>query len=321
MTQFRPAYLDLSRSELRDRAMRAVASLADCRACPRDCRVNRLEDAWAACKTGRYASVGSFFPHFGEEDCLRGWNGSGTIFFAHCNLRCVFCQNYDISQDIKPRAARGSTPRELATMMLSLQRTGCHNINFVTPEHVVPEIVEAVSEAVDLGLELPLVYNTSAYDALESLELMNGIVDIYMPDFKYWSTERSKTYIKAADYPDAARAAITAMHRQVGLLVIDEEGLARRGLLIRHLVMPGCLDETQSILEWIAGELGSDTYVNLMDQYYPAGKVSATSYSEINRRLTTAEFRQAQRMAADLGLRRLDTRKPHPRLRARLTLA
>jgi putative pyruvate formate lyase activating enzyme len=301
--------------------MRAVASLADCRACPRDCRVNRLEDAWAACKTGRYAVVGSFFPHFGEEDCLRGWNGSGTMFFAHCNLRCVFCQNYDISQDVKPRAARGSTPVELAAMMMSLQRRGCHNINFVTPEHVVPEIVEAVAEAVDLGLELPLVYNTSAYDALESLALVDGIVDIYMPDFKYWSSERSKMYMKAADYPDAARAAIKTMHAQVGPLEIDEDGLARRGLLIRHLVMPGCLDETRSILQWIAEEIGSDTYVNLMDQYYPAGKVRATSYPEINRRLMSAEFREARQMAADIGLRRLDRRMPHPRLRSRLASA
>jgi putative pyruvate formate lyase activating enzyme len=322
MTPLRSAYLNLSRRELRDRAARAIAALADCRACPRDCRVNRLEDAWAACKTGRYAVIGSFFPHFGEEDCLRGWNGSGTIFFSHCNLRCVFCQNYDISQDIKPRAARGSTSLEIAGMMLSLQRKGCHNINFVTPEHVVLEIVEALAEAVDLGLELPLVYNTSAYDALESLALMDGIVDIYMPDFKYWSADRSKTYMKAADYPDAARAAIKTMHAQVGPLVLDENGLARRGLLIRHLVMPGCLDETQAILEWIARELGRDTYVNLMDQYYPAGKVSSsTLYCEINRRLTAAEFREARRIAADLGLRRLDTRNPHPRLRSRLAFA
>jgi putative pyruvate formate lyase activating enzyme len=317
MSFLRPAYLNTGSARLRERAQTAVALLADCRACPRDCRVNRLEDAWSACKTGRYAIVSSFFPHFGEEDCLRGWNGSGTIFFSHCNLRCVFCQNYDISQDIKPQAMRGSTPRELATMMLWLQLRGCHNVNFVTPEHVVPQIVEAVAEAVDLGLEVPLVYNTSAYDALESVELMDGIIDIYMPDFKYWSAERSKQYMKAADYPDAARAAIKAMHEQVGPLVFDEEGLARRGVLIRHLVMPGSLDETRSILEWIAKKLGPETYVNLMDQYYPAGKVSATSYAEINRRLTSAEFHQAQQMAAELGLRRLDTRKPHPRLRSR----
>jgi putative pyruvate formate lyase activating enzyme len=321
MSTFTPAYLSVTRNELRRRAESATASLADCRACPRDCRVNRLENAWSACKTGRHAVVSSWFPHFGEEDCLRGWNGSGTIFFGHCNLRCVFCQNFDISQDIKPQAEPGIDARGIAAMMLSLQRRGCHNINFVTPEHVVPQIVEAVAEAVDLGLRLPIVYNTSAYDALDSIALMEGIVDIYMPDFKYWSADLSSRYLKAADYPDAARAAITAMHRQVGPLVMDDEGLARRGLLIRHLVMPGGLEETRQILEWIARELGPDTYVNLMDQYYPAGKVNAATFPEINRRLSSYEFQEAQRMAADLGLRRLDARRPHPRLSARLTLA
>jgi putative pyruvate formate lyase activating enzyme len=318
-TGFRPAYLSLGIGELRERALVAIARLAECRMCPRDCGVNRLEDRWSACKTGRHAVVGSYFAHFGEEDCLRGWNGSGTIFFSHCNLRCVFCQNYDISQAIKPgkAAAPGSTPREIAVMMLELQQRGCHNINFVTPEHVVAQVLEAIAEAVPLGLRLPVVYNTSAYDALESLALMDGIVDIYMPDFKYWSAERSRTYMKAEDYPEAARAAIKEMHRQVGELVVDRAGLAKRGLIIRHLVMPGFLDETRSILEWIAQELGPDTYVNLMDQYYPAGKVNATSYVEINRRLTHHEFREAQRIARELGLRRLDARDPHPRLIAR----
>ncbi len=309
-TLFRPAYRYLSRDELERRVQRALASLSDCRVCPRDCRVNRLEDKWAACKTGRYAAVSTYFPHFGEEDCLRGWNGSGTIFFSHCNLRCVFCQNYDISQAIKPQAAPGATPQEIAAMMLELQAQGCHNINFVTPEHVVPQLVEALAVAVDQGLSLPIVYNTSAYDSLESLGLMDGIVDIYMPDFKYWNPERSRTYLKAEDYPDAARAAIKEMHRQVGPLQMDAEGLARRGLLIRHLVMPGCLDETRSILHWIATELGPDTYVNLMDQYYPAGKVSGETYAEINRRLTTHEFRAAQEAARGLGLTRLDQRRP-----------
>jgi putative pyruvate formate lyase activating enzyme len=317
--QFRPAYLALSRRELRERAERAVARLADCRMCPRDCGVNRLEEKWAACKTGRYAVVGSWFPHFGEEDCLRGWNGSGTIFFSHCNLRCVFCQNYDISQAIKPGpAARGSTPGEIAEMMLELQALGCHNINFVTPEHVVPQVVEAVAEAVEMGIRIPIVYNTSAYDALDSLELMNGIIDIYMPDFKYWSADRSRTYLKAEDYAEHARAAILEMHRQVGPLVIGADGLARRGLIVRHLVMPGALDETRAILEWIARELGTDTYVNLMDQYRPAGRVSADSHLEINRRLRPAEFQEAGRIASELGLRRLDERRPHPRLLTRM---
>jgi putative pyruvate formate lyase activating enzyme len=315
----RPSYLGLDPALLRARVEGAIAALADCRACPRDCRVNRLEDRWSACKTGRYAIVSSAFAHFGEEDCLRGWNGSGTIFFGHCNLRCVFCQNYDISQDIRPQAVRGATPREIAAMMLALQEQGCHNINFVTPEHVVPQIVEAVAEAVPLGLKLPIVYNTSAYDALESMALMNGIADIYMPDFKYWSAARSKVYLKAEDYPEHARAAIKAMHAQVGPLTFDDEGLARRGVLIRHLVMPECLDETRAILEWIARELGPATYVNLMDQYRPAGKVSGTSYAEINRPLTAQEWNAARQIAIDLGLR-LDIRRPHPRLRRKFFL-
>jgi len=317
---YRPSYLSLPPEELHDRARRALALLEDCRACPRDCGVNRLDDTYSACKTGRHAIVSSYFPHFGEEDCLRGWNGSGTIFFGHCNLRCVFCQNYDISQAIRPGrddTPRGSTAEEIAGMMLALQGMGCHNVNFVTPEHVVPQVLEALAVAVDEGLHLPLVYNTSAYDSLESLVLMDGIVDVYMPDFKYWSAEASRTYMKAGDYPQAARAAIKEMHRQVGDLTLDGDGLAQRGLLIRHLVMPGGLEETRALLEWIAAELGTNTYVNLMDQYYPAGKVSATAFPEINRRLTADEFRQAQQIARDLGLRRLDRRCPHPRLHQR----
>jgi putative pyruvate formate lyase activating enzyme len=304
----RAAYLNLGSGELHARARSAVEGLADCRACPRDCSVNRLEDKWAACKTGRHAVVSSCFPHMGEEDPLRGWNGSGTIFFSHCNLRCVFCQNYDISQAVKPGGSRAaSPPEEIAAMMLELQRLGCHNINFVTPEHVVPQVLEAMAIAADNGLTLPIVYNTSAYDALESLVLLDGIVDIYMPDFKYWSAESSERYLKAADYPEAARAAIAEMHRQVGPLQIDANGLATRGVLIRHLVMPGGLEETRAILEWIAQELGPDSYVNLMDQYRPAGRVCAEHFPELNRRLTSSEYRSALQIAESLSLR-LDRR-------------
>jgi putative pyruvate formate lyase activating enzyme len=314
----------LNSAELHRRAERAIASLAECRACPRACGVNRLQNKWAACKTGRYAIVSSHFPHFGEEDCLRGWRGSGTIFFGHCNLRCVFCQNYDISQAIRPGSGgeghrpEGHPPEAIAAMMLELQDLGCHNINFVTPEHVAPQVVEAVAVAVDRGLALPIVYNTSAYDALESLEVMDGIVDIYMPDFKYWSPERSRTYLKAENYPEAARAAIEVMHRQVGPLVVDADGLARRGLIIRHLVMPGALDETRAILQWIVDRLGRDTYVNLMDQYYPAGKVGSAQYPELNRRLSSREFGEARAIARELGLRRVDERRPHPELARRI---
>ena len=305
MGDFRPAYLALSSVELRNRAIRAVESLEECRACPRNCGVNRLEDRWAACKTGRYAVVSSYFAHFGEEDCLRGTRGSGTIFFTHCNLRCVFCQNYDISQDVRPGASvRGSPPAEIAAMMLELQGHDCHNINFVTPEHVAPEIVEAIAVAVELGLRLPLVYNTGAYDSMESLELMDGLVDIYMPDFKYWSRVESKVYMKAEDYPDAARTAILEMHRQVGPLTLDDAGLAVRGVLLRHLVMPGGLEDTRKILEWIASELGPETYVNLMNQYRPAGRVGENRFAEINRPLSAREYREAVGIARDLGLRR-----------------
>jgi putative pyruvate formate lyase activating enzyme len=315
-----PVYLSLTTGELRERVARAIAALADCRACPRGCRVNRLENAWSACKTGRYALVSSVFAHFGEEDCLRGWNGSGTIFFSHCNLRCVFCQNFDISQAIKPDAEPGVPPERLAAMMLALQEQGCHNINFVTPEHVVPEIVEALAIAMPMGLRLPIVYNTSAYDSLESLELMDGLVDVYMPDFKYWSAESSRRYLKAEDYPEVARRTIRAMHDQVGPLRFDDEGLATRGLLVRHLVMPGGLDDTRAILEWIATELGTDTYVNVMNQYRPAGRVNGESYPEINRPLGAAEFDEARRIAIGLGLR-LDERRAHRRLRHRFMTA
>jgi putative pyruvate formate lyase activating enzyme len=317
-----PGYRALGVDELRRRADEAVGALADCRLCPRDCGVDRLHGKWSACKTGRYARVSSAFPHFGEEDCLRGWRGSGTIFFSHCNLRCVFCQNYDVSQAAPPgEADEGMLPDEIAGLMLSLQERGCHNINLVTPEHVVPQIIEALVPAVEQGLRLPIVYNTGAYDALESLTWFDGVVDIYMPDFKVWSPSTAKRYLKAEDYPEAARVAIKEMHRQVGPLEFDHDGLAARGLLVRHLVMPGMLDETRTILEWIARELGPGTYVNLMDQYYPAGKVSATTYPEIDRRLQGREFTEAQAIARELGLTRLDERSPDPRLQTRRRLA
>jgi putative pyruvate formate lyase activating enzyme len=314
-----PAYLRLSDGELERRARDAVAALHDCRLCPRDCGVDRVHGKWAACKTGRHAVVSSAFPHFGEEDCLRGWNGSGTIFFGHCNLRCKFCQNFDISQAIPPGQDEAALrPDRIADLMLGLQERGCHNINFVTPEHVVPQMLEAVAAAVGRGLTLPLVYNTSAYDSLESLAWLDGVVDIYMPDFKLWSAQASKRYLMAEDYPEVARRVILEMHRQVGPLCLDDEGLAVRGLIIRHLVMPGMLEETRSILEWVASSLGPDTYVNLMDQYYPAGRVTADRLPEINRRLHPEELDEAQRIAYDVGLRRLDERRPHPRLRRRL---
>jgi putative pyruvate formate lyase activating enzyme len=305
--KFEPAYLRLYESgELQARVERAVAMLESCQVCPRDCKVNRLENKTAACHTGRYAMVSSHFPHFGEEDCLRGWNGSGTIFFSMCNLRCVFCQNYDISQAGRGREVR---PEELAAMMIELQERGCHNINFVTPEHVVPQIIEALPIAIERGLRLPLVYNTSAYDSLDSLHLMDGVVDIYMPDFKFWDSTLSLRYVIAKDYAEAARRAIKEMHRQVGDLMLDDHGLTKRGLMIRHLIMPGGIAGTREIMRFIAQEISPNTYVNIMAQYYPAGKVSREKYSEINRHITQQEYEAAVRIAHEEGLFRLDPRE------------
>lgn len=304
--EFEPAYLALYRSgELQRRAQQAIDCLAECRLCPRNCGIDRLADCKAACKTGRYAVTSSYFAHRGEEDCLRGWNGSGTIFFAWCNLRCVFCQNFETSQ-----LGEGATtsPQQLAGMMLRLQDSGCHNINFVTPEHVVPQVLEALVSAVERGLRLPIVYNTSAYDSAESLRLLDGVIDIYMPDFKFWDEQLALKYLKAKDYPEAARHAITEMHRQVGALKFDENGLALRGVLVRHLVMPGCLDDTKTILRFLAEGVSPDTYVNLMAQYYPSNKISFTKYPELNRRITLDEYHTAIDYAQQVGLQRLDDR-------------
>jgi putative pyruvate formate lyase activating enzyme len=304
---FTPAYLRLhERGELADRVERGLAMLRSCRVCPRDCDVDRWNDQKAVCLTGRHAVVASYFPHFGEEDCLRGHRGSGTIFFANCNLKCVFCQNYDISQ--KPAGAEVG-PAELSAMMLELQGLGCHNINFVTPEHVVPQIVEALPFAIEGGLSLPIVYNTSGYDSLESLQLLDGIVDVYMPDFKYWSPEASKRYSKAENYGAAVREGISEMQRQVGDLVLDESGLAKRGLLVRHLVMPGGVAETRQVMRYLAREISPRVYVNLMDQYYPAFKTDR--YPEIHRRITQEEYLAACEAALEEGITRLDARAPH----------
>jgi putative pyruvate formate lyase activating enzyme len=306
--EFEPAYLRLYQSgELTRRVERALRLLESCTACPRHCRVNRLADKFGVCKNGRYAIVSSYGAHLGEEDCLRGWRGSGTIFICGCNLRCVFCQNFDISWQLRGTPA---PPEKLARMMLELQRDGCHNINFVTPEHVVPQLIEALPLAIERGLRLPIVYNTSAYDSMESLELLDGVVDIYMPDFKYWDRESARKYSRAPDYPEVARRTIKEMYRQVGDLVLDEHGVAQRGLLIRHLVMPGDVVGTRDVMRWIARELSPTTYVNVMAQYYPAGKVSRSEFPEINRRVSPSEYERALQEAWAAGLKRLDPRRP-----------
>lgn len=310
MHTFEPAYLVLhSRGELRTRAAAAVASLRSCQLCPRECQVDRLSDETSVCRTGRYARVASFFPHMGEEDCLRGWHGSGTIFFSNCNLRCVFCQNYDISQQ---GVGREVGPDRLAAMMVELQERGCHNINLVTPEHVGPQILEALPLAVDAGLRIPIVYNSSGYDSLESLRFMDGVVDIYMPDFKIWSAAGAHRYLKARDYPEVARAALVEMHRQVGDLQIDGQGLARRGVLVRHLVMPGSTAGTREIAQFLAEEVSASTYLNLMGQYRPSGKVNLNRFPEIDRRVTQVEMKAARREVESAGLKRLDTRATTP---------
>jgi putative pyruvate formate lyase activating enzyme len=316
----RPAYFGLDPAELRRRIDAGLRVLERCRVCPRDCDVNRLVDETAICRAGRRARVSSYFAHFGEEDCLRGYHGSGTIFFGWCNLRCVFCQNWETSQE---GAGEEVGPRQLAEMMLELQAQGCHNINWVTPEHVVPQILEALPYAIEGGLRLPIVYNTSGYDSLHSLALMDGIVDIYMPDFKYWDPHRAARHLKAKDYPEVARQAVREMQRQVGTLQLDGEGLAWRGLLVRHLVMPDAVEDSAAIFKWLAAEISPATYVNVMDQYRPEGSVlrMPEKYPELTRPLRADEHEAALEAARRAGLRRIDVRRPHPKLRRRLTLA
>ncbi len=301
---FVPAYRERYASgRLHAQVEEALAALGRCRICPRDCDVDRLADETGICHIGRRAIVSSAFPHFGEEDCLRGHAGSGTIFFGLCNLKCVFCQNWDISQK---QAGQALDASGIARVMLRLQERGCHNINFVSPEHVVPQMLEAVLVAVEQGLMLPIVYNTSGYDSLHSLRLLEGVVDIYMPDFKFWKSASAKRLAKAEDYPEVARRVIKAMHAQVGALEIGPDGLARRGVLVRHLVMPGQTDESAAIFDFLAREVSPRTYVNVMGQYRPEHKTRF--YPEVHRRLRADELAAAFAAAGQAGLERLDER-------------
>ena len=296
-----PAYLELHRAgELEQRAKAAERLLEACRVCPRECLVQRLQGETGVCGVADQAMVSSYGPHFGEERPLVGVGGSGTIFLAHCNLCCVFCQNFEISQQDGGRIV---STRELAGMMLDLQRTGCHNINFVTPTHQVPQILRALPIAVDGGLRVPLAYNCGGYESLETLRLLNGVVDIYMPDFKYADVGVAKRYSKVENYPEVAKAAFREMHRQVGDLTMDGRGTARRGLLVRHLVLPNDLAGTGEVVRFLA-DLSKDTYLNIMDQYRPCYR--AHEYPALARRPTRAEFEEAFRLARDAGLHRLD---------------
>ncbi len=300
---FLPAYLRLAPAELKARTEQAVARLGKCDLCPRACGANRLADERGVCKTGRWARVSSYGPHFGEEAPLRGWNGSGTVFFARCNLHCQFCQNYTISQ---ADAGQELKPEELAAIMLHLQQIGCHNINLVSPSHVVAQILEALTLAVQDGLRLPLVYNTGGYDSLETLGLLDGVVDIYMPDMKYASSAMARKYSLVRDYASVNRAAVKEMHRQVGDLRLDEYGLAVCGLLVRLLVLPHNLAGTRQTVRFLVNEISPNTYLNLMDQYYPS--YHAGRFPELNRHLAPEEYRAAVEMARQAGLIRLDAR-------------
>jgi len=285
-------------SILQERIESTLSILENCRLCPRHCEVNRLEGELGFCRTGRKAVVSSYSPHFGEEDPL------GTIFMTHCNLGCVFCQNYEISHLSEGVQVSAS---DLAQIMLTLQRRGCHNINFVTPTHMVPQILEALQEAIEGGLKVPLVYNCGGYEEVDTLKLLDGIFDIYMPDFKFWDSEVAARFCSAPDYAEKACAAVKEMHQQVGDLTLDQQGIAQRGLLVRHLVMPEGLAGTREIMRFLANEVSKNTYVNVMSQYRPCGE--AHNFPELRRSITAGEFRNAVSMAQEEGIHRLDERR------------
>jgi len=301
-----PGYLETAKQGLLpEKIEQALNILNFCVLCPRKCKVNRLasKGKLGICKTRRNAYVSSYHAHFGEETPLVGRQGSGTIFFTHCGLLCNFCQNYEISH-----MGEGSEVSDagLADIMLFLQKQGCHNINFVTPSHVVPQIIAAVALAVEQGLSIPLIYNTSGYDSVDTLKLLEGVIDIYMPDFKFWDSHTARLTCQAADYPEVARQAILEMHRQVGDLVIDEEGLAKHGLLVRHLVLPKGYAGTREIMRFISKNVSPNTYVNIMPQYRPHGKVFRIK--ELADYLQPEEYVQALQMAHEEGIMRLDSR-------------
>lgn len=304
--RFEPAYLSLLRNgHLADRVKQAYQHLEDCDLCARYCHMNRKQTTkGAVCRTGELAVVNSYGPHHGEENPLRGWNGSGTIFFSWCSLRCVFCQNWDISQK---GAGRKITPEELADLMLALQQQGCHNINFVTPSHVVAQIIAAVAIAAPKGLRLPLVYNTGGYDSLEALKLLDGIIDIYMPDMKYGDSVMARKYSKVRNYTEVNFSAVKEMHHQVGDLILDDKGVALRGLLVRHLVLPNNISGTKQVLRFLANEISRNTYINIMDQYHPCYR--ADDYPDVDRPITPQEYQHAIKAAHHAGLERLDNRK------------
>lgn len=298
---FKAAYLKLSKSSLKEKIRALEEILKNCTLCPRSCKVDRTSGEVGVCKTGDKPFVSSYNPHFGEESPLVGRHGSGTIFFARCNLLCLFCQNWTISH-----LGEGSeiSFEALADIMMTLQNYGCHNINLVTPTHQVPMIIKSLEIAIEKGLNVPLVYNCGGYESVDTLKILDGIVDIYMPDFKYSDPQVAMKYSKAKDYPQIAKAAIKEMHRQVGDLVIDDRGIALRGLLVRHLVLPEGLAGTEEVVRFLAGEISPNTYTNIMAQYYPCFK--AVELPPLDRRITNEEYRKALKAAINAGPRRLD---------------
>lgn len=298
---FTPAYLRLPPNVLADKVREAEELLRECTLCPRECRINRTAGEKGFCKTGDSPFISSYGPHFGEEKPLVGRFGSGTIFMGNCNLGCFFCQNYSISH-----LGEGAeiSFEKLAEIMLSLQNQGCHNINFVTPTHQMPMILRSLLIASERGLKLPLVYNCGGYESLHSIELLDGIVDIYMPDFKFIDPAMASKYSEADNYPESAKAAIKEMHRQVGDLITDQRGIGMRGLLVRHLVLPEGIAGTTEIVKFIAEEISKNTYINIMDQYHPCFR--AFEHPPLNRRITQQEYADAVQMAIDAGLKRID---------------
>lgn len=299
--KFQAAYLRLPEGELRDKLALARRMLDPCGLCPRNCGARRTIGETGFCGVPGEPFISSHGPHFGEEQPLVGRSGSGTIFLGGCNLGCVFCQNHSISH---AREGVEASPTTVAAIMLGLQESGCLNINLVTPTHQMPMLLDALIKAKHMGLRLPVVYNTGGYETLDALTVLDGVVDIYMPDFKYTDPAAAAEYSDAGDYPDVARAALREMHRQVGDLKLDEYGVASRGLLVRHLVLPEGKAGTPEAMRFLAEEISKDTYVNIMDQYRPCFK--ASDYQPLRRRITVEEYREAVQAAIDAGLKRID---------------
>ena len=305
MTANEPSYIRAyEKGLLKKKAAQAYSLLKSCTLCPRKCGVDRLAGETGFCNTGKLSRVSSYSPHFGEEKPLVGIHGSGTIFFTHCNLLCLFCQNFDISHQGEGQEV---TDNGLAGIMLALQNQGCHNINFVTPSHVVPQILAAVEVAVQHGLNVPLVFNSGGYDRVATLKLLDNVFDIYMPDFKFWDSQVAENSCQARDYPEVARKALAEMHRQVGDLQNDDDGIARRGVLIRHLVLPGDLAGTRDVMRFIARKISPASYVNVMSQYRPCGR--AAEVNGLESHLSTEDYKNAVRAAREEGITRLD--QPH----------